>query len=125
MKRTIQHLIDDFNEYMDRIVQDSKGTNLKVFAQNKLLQDAMLRRIEILGEISKNLPKEFKKKFPDIEWDKISGTRDRIAHKYDNVNLELVWEIIKREIPLLKTKFGNAPRDKKSTLISQKKFRRK
>ena len=72
------------------------------FVENKDLRDAAIRRIEMIGEAAKNISLATKKKYPKVEWKKIIGTRDRLIHAYFSVNLDIMWDIIKKDIPNLK-----------------------
>ena len=58
--------------------------------------------MEIIGEAAKNIPASVKQKHPNIEWKKISGLRDILAHEYFGVDLEVVWDIVIKKIPALK-----------------------
>jgi len=62
----------------------------------------VVRNIEIIGEAIKNLPEEFKNKHKGIPWKDIAGMRDRIAHFYFGIDYNLVWDTIKKDIPVLK-----------------------
>jgi uncharacterized protein with HEPN domain len=81
------------------------GLNNKTkFKNDKLIQSAVIRQIEIIGEAVKNLPREFILKHPSVAWSEIAGTRDKMIHYYFGVDLDLVWDdILKKEIPYLKT----------------------
>jgi len=68
------------------------------------LQDAVNRRIEIIGEAVKNIPDGIKGKYPEIPWKEIAGMRDILIHEYFGIDLELTWEVVTRDIPDLKTK---------------------
>jgi len=70
--------------------------------KDKNLRDATVRRLEIIGEEVKNIPDYFRKKYIDIEWKKIAGTKDIMIHAYFNVDLDIVWKIVKDDLPLLK-----------------------
>ena len=59
----------------------------------------MVRNLEIIGEAVKNISKELKKKFYQIPWKELAGLRDRLIHKYFGVNYEVVWTIVKDELP--------------------------
>ncbi|MEK7548174.1 MAG: HepT-like ribonuclease domain-containing protein, partial [Patescibacteria group bacterium] len=63
------------------------------------LQDAVTRRLEIIGEAVKNLPTELKKKYSKVPWKKITGTRDILIHEYFGTDFDLIWEVVKRELP--------------------------
>ena len=62
------------------------------------LQDAVLRRLEIIGEAVKRIPLDYKDKYPDIPWRQVAGMRDILIHGYDEVDLELVWRSISSEM---------------------------
>ena len=64
----------------------------------------MVRAVEVIGEAAKNLPSDFKEKHSDIPWKNIIGTRDIMIHRYFEVNLDTLWNIIKIDLPDLKTK---------------------
>jgi len=74
------------------------------FKKSSLLQDAIVRRIEIIGEATKNLPDNFKAKYSEIPWRQITSTRDFIVHEYFSIDLDLVWEITQKDLPDLKVK---------------------
>ena len=72
------------------------------FIKDTEKQDSVIRRLEIIGEASKNLESDFKKSHPDIPWQKIAGTRDILIHEYFGTDMNLVWEIVKENLPELK-----------------------
>jgi uncharacterized protein with HEPN domain len=78
-----------------------KGINKPEFLKNVLIQDAVIRNIEIIGEASKSISPEFKKSYADIPWKDISGMRDKLIHHYMGVDTEVVWRTAKKDIPLL------------------------
>ncbi len=72
--------------------------------RNREKQRACLRSLEVIGEATKNLSKEFKEKYPEVEWRKIAGLRDKLIHHYFGVKWEIVWDVVKNEIPAIKHK---------------------
>lgn len=68
------------------------------------IQDAIVRRLEIIGEAVKNIPANFKKNHPDIDWKRIAGMRDIIVHEYFGIDLKLIYKIATKNIPDLKEK---------------------
>ena len=63
---------------------------------------AVVRALEIMGEAAKRLPDSLREKYPDIPWRGMAGMRDRIIHAYDTVDLEIVWDVVKKDIPTIK-----------------------
>ncbi len=72
------------------------------FHEDKKTQDAVIRRIEIIGEASKNLSHKLKEKYPQIPWKKMAGMRDVLIHAYFGVDIEKTWNVVINDIPLLK-----------------------
>jgi len=94
----LKHIIDAINDTEESVKNLSKTD----FKNSKDIKDAAVRRIEIIGEAAKNISDELKKIYPEIEWKKIMGARDVMIHAYFNVDLDVVWDIIKKDLPILK-----------------------
>jgi len=94
--------INHINDEIDKILESVKGITKEKFIENSLLRDASVRRIEIIGEAVKNIPVSFRKKHPSIEWQGISGIRDKLIHHYFGVDYNIVWGVIEKDIPKLK-----------------------
>jgi len=75
------------------------------------IQDAVFRRLEIIGEAVKNLPQEFIDKYPEIPWKKIAGIRNILIHEYFGVNLERTWKVVKEDIFDLRNKILKVKKD--------------
>ncbi|MDE1890846.1 MAG: DUF86 domain-containing protein [Planctomycetota bacterium] len=100
-KREDTAIIQDMKEAIDRIMSYTSGMEYDSFLQDNKTQDAVIRNIEILGEASKSLSNETREKYPHIPWKDIAGTRDKLIHDYFGVNIDIVWDIVKNEIPTL------------------------
>lgn len=94
----IKHIEDSIKDLESFVKEMSK----KDFLKNKIIQSAVIRQIEVIGEATKNISDNFKKKYPKIEWKIISGMRDKLIHHYFGVDLEQVWLVVKKDIPVLK-----------------------
>jgi uncharacterized protein with HEPN domain len=81
-KRNLDLYLDDIQESIEKIEEYTKGITLEKFLKNTQIQDAVLRRLEIIGEAVRNLPDDFKKKHSEIPWNMISGMRNVVAHEY-------------------------------------------
>ncbi len=102
MKREIGLFIQDILENIIDIESFSKGLSKEKIIEDKLKQKAIIRSLEIIGGAVKNIPNSFRKKYPNVEWSKIAGMRDIIIHGYFRVDLDSVWNVIKRDLPKLK-----------------------
>lgn len=96
----IEHILDSINA----VEEFSKGMNKKELISNRMKQSAIVREIEIIGEAVKNISEELKKKHKEVEWKEIAGTRDKMIHHYFGVDPDIVWSIIKINLPDLKRK---------------------
>ena len=94
----IEHIL----ESIDRIEEYTKHITKSEFLNSKQIQDAVIRRIEIIGEVAKNIPNGTKRKNPNIPWRRIEGMRDILIHEYFGVDLELTWKVAKKDVSNLK-----------------------
>ena len=104
----------------DSIIQIEKYvSNLsKVrFLRSEEKQDAIIRRLEVIGEAVKNISSTFRKKYCEVKWKKIAGFRDVLIHEYFGVNIDLVWEIIRVDVPKLKKQIDKIILDNKQEVI--------
>jgi uncharacterized protein with HEPN domain len=93
----IDHIIDCIR----KIKMFSSGLTFNEFKTNELVQDAIIRNIEIIGEASKKVSSDTKKTYYEIPWKEISGMRDKLIHDYLGVDVKVVWKTIKEDIPIL------------------------
>ena len=100
MKRDINLFLEDIIEQIE-LIENSVKTKNKLL-EDRDIKDATVRRLEIIGEAVKNIPDSFRKKYPEVEWKDMAGTRDQISHAYFDVDLQIVWEIIEENLPVLK-----------------------
>ena len=93
----IEHILESINA----IKEFSKDTPKEELISSRLKQSAIVREIEIIGEAVKNISESLKNKHKEVEWKEIIGTRDKMIHHYFGVDLNIVWEIIKKDLPIL------------------------
>ncbi|MBI5695570.1 MAG: DUF86 domain-containing protein [Nitrospirae bacterium] len=79
----------------------TKGVEYSGFLKNRMLMDAVIRNLEIVGEAASKLTTAFREEHSEIEWRKIIGMRNRIIHTYDMVDPEIVWDVVKHDLPEL------------------------
>jgi uncharacterized protein with HEPN domain len=81
-------------------IQDYIGKkNKSSFKKNEMLQDACIRQLQVIGEACNTVSKATQKSHPEIEWAQISGLRNIVVHEYFGVDAEIIWNIIKSDLP--------------------------
>ncbi len=102
MQRDIGLYLNDILESIEKIEEYTKDLNEEEFSRNTVTQDAVLRRLAIIGEAVKHLPEDLKEKHKQIPWKQIAGARDIFVHEYFGVGIERVWGTIHEDLPKLK-----------------------
>ncbi len=103
MKKEPRIFIEHILKSIEKIESFSKGVSKEKLLKDELIQSAIIRQIEIIGEAVKNLPKEFTIKYSFVPWGEIARTRDKLIHHYFGVDLEAIWKVINDDLPKLKT----------------------
>jgi len=98
-KCTPDLLIQDIIESAQKILEYTNGLTYDDFKSDSMRVDAVIRNFEIIGEAANRLPEEFKDKIPGIDWHKIRGFRNRVAHDYMGINYFIVWQIKEEFLP--------------------------
>jgi uncharacterized protein with HEPN domain len=80
----------------------TKRVSVSSFEKDTLIQDAVIRQIEIIGEATKRLSEKIRNRDQDIPWDDIAGMRDKLIHDYFGVDIEKVWLTVQKDIPVFK-----------------------
>lgn len=106
-KRGFQLLLDDILLSIDKINEYSKGLTLNEFLNDSKTSDAVIRNFEIIGEAANRLPDDIKEKYPEIDWYRIRGFRNRIVHDYMGIDYQMVWLIKEDYLPNLKNEVEN------------------
>jgi uncharacterized protein with HEPN domain len=102
MNKNVKIFLLHILESIDRIESFTKGISQERFLKSEMIQDAVIRRLGVIGEAVKNLPPGFKKKYAKMDWKRIAGTRDILIHEYFGVDLKLTYKIVGKDIPKLK-----------------------
>jgi uncharacterized protein with HEPN domain len=94
----VEHIRDAINAIEEYVT----NADFENFSANRLLFDAVVRELEIIGEAANSISKDFQDRYPDIPWRKIIGTRNKIAHEYFSLSKKTVWETCQNDLPELK-----------------------
>ena len=94
----LEHILESIN----KIKNYTSEMTIDDFLKNSQTQDAVIRNFEIIGEATKGINSTFRNKYPDVEWKKMAGMRDKLIHFYFGVNYEILWQTIKNRIPEIK-----------------------
>ncbi len=74
----------------------------EAFLENPMVQDAVIRNLEVIGEAVKSLPSDLQHQHPEVPWRSITALRNVLIHEYFGVDLEIVWRVVERRLPTLK-----------------------
>lgn len=94
--------LNHISNSIEEIEKNISNISFIEFNENVSTQDAVIRRLEIIGEAIRNLSDETKQKYPQIPWRDIMDTRNKLIHDYFGVDINLVWEMANKDIPSLK-----------------------
>lgn len=102
MQRDNSVYLHHIHDAITRIEEYTNGVDRFTFLNESLIQDGVIRQIEIIGEAVKHLSKPFKESYPNIPWQDIAGMRDQLIHEYFGIEMEIVWNTITDDIPSFK-----------------------
>ena len=102
MKRDVRVYLEDILESIAKIEAYTADMTQEQFKENEQVQDAVIRRLEIIGEAVKHIPGDIRDRHPTIPWKNIAGMRDILIHGYFGVHVERTWKVVKENLPSLK-----------------------
>lgn len=79
-----------------------RGIDKSAFAANGMMQDAIVRQIEIVGEAARHVSDELQEKHPELPWFEMRSTRNKIVHDYLEINTDIIWDTVQNDLPALK-----------------------
>jgi len=106
LKEPLEYLRHILNE-CDYLVRRSGSMSLEGLLVDEDMQRAFTRSLQVIGDATKMIPEEFRKKHPEVEWKKMTGMRDVIVHDYLGVDYKIVWDVIINYIPSVREKLLN------------------
>jgi len=101
-KRNVGIYLEDILESTELIEQYILEISEEEFYASKEKQDAILHRIQIIGEAAKKVSSEYRKKWSSLPWKEIAGMRDIIVHEYFGISLGMIWKVATDDIPVIK-----------------------
>jgi len=105
--RTSKIYFEDIITFIKRIESYIQDLNFENFRENQLVIDGVIRNLVLIGEASKNLSSEIRKKFSNIPWSEMIGLRNLATHGYFKIDLTIIWDIITKDIPENKQSIQN------------------
>ena len=102
MKKSPSPYINHIVEATTQISEYLGGLNETDFRKNRLVQDAIVRQLEIIGEACSNLEENFKNSHPKIPWAQIIAMRNKLTHEYWDIDISIIWQAATKEAPELK-----------------------
>jgi uncharacterized protein with HEPN domain len=101
MPRDYEIYLEDIRDAIDKVKRYTEGLSLEAFENDDKTIDAVVRNLEIVGEAVKMIPDAIRLAHPNIEWKKIAGLRDILAHQYFGIDIEIIWDILQNKLPAL------------------------
>lgn len=102
MKRDYKLYLQDILSALESIENFLEGISFEQFKKDDKTTSAVIRKFEVIGEATKQIPDEIRQKYSQIPWREMAGMRDRLIHFYFGVDYKLVWETIKKRLPEIK-----------------------
>ncbi|MBI3893678.1 MAG: DUF86 domain-containing protein [Candidatus Wallbacteria bacterium] len=101
MSRDYKVFLDDILSSIAKIRKFAGQTTFEQFSVDDKTVDAVLRNLEIIGEAAKGIPPEVREAAKTVDWKRLAGLRDVLAHQYFGINLAIVWDIVQHKLPAL------------------------
>jgi len=110
-KRDVKLYVKDILEAIKAIEKFVEGMDFESFKEDDKTSSAVIRKFEIIGEATKNIPQSIKEKYPHIPWKEMAGFRDKLIHFYFGIKYDIVWDTIKLRLPELRNNIEKVLKD--------------
>jgi len=97
--RELRDYLNDIKSECEYLMERTSDLTYDEFVSNEEFKRAFIRSLEIIGEATKHIPSNLRKKYPQINWKSVVGIRNKIIHEYFGIDYEVVWKTIKEKIP--------------------------
>ena len=104
MSRDALLFLKDIEESCSKIVRYAEGLTRDQVFTDELRFDGILFNLHVVGEAVKRLPPDLQNRYPDVAWREIAGLRDFVAHAYFALDLDILWDVIRRDVPALQAR---------------------
>ena len=111
MKRDLELYVTDIIESIRKIEEYTNSLTKEKFLNDTQIQDAVLWRLEIIGEAVKNVPEEIRENYRSVPWRSLAGLRDVLIHGYFGINLERIWNFVEVDLVDLSAKMHTMRQD--------------
>ena len=101
-KRLTALYLQDIKSAIQKIEKYTKGLSFEQFQKNVMIVDAVVRNLEIIGEASRHIPQETRKKCKDIPWQEMADMRNKVIHEYFGIDIVILWKTVKDDLSLVK-----------------------
>lgn len=93
--------LEDMIQFSEKVIAYTEGLDQEIFQADEKAYDATIRKLELIGEAATHIPEAIRESFPSIPWRQVIATRNRLIHGYLGIDNEILWSIIREDIPVL------------------------
>ena len=111
MPRDSSVYLRDILEAISKIKGYTAGMDREAFEGDSKTVDAVLRNLEVIGEAAKGIPESFRRDHSEVDWRKIAGLRDVLIHNYFGISMDIVWDILQKQIERLESQIRSMLQD--------------